>query len=54
MVSLSQATMLIEVCVCFSASNAIQGDGLQEGVDWLQGTDVSFYLGKTLLSVNQR
>lgn len=24
--------------VFFSASNAIKGEGLQEGLDWLQGT----------------
>lgn len=34
-------TSLVSVrCVipCFSATDALKGEGLQEGVDWLQGT----------------
>lgn len=31
--------VLLSVCILkfFSATNALTGDGLQEGVDWLQG-----------------
>lgn len=26
--------------LCFSATDALKGEGLQEGVDWLQGKSV--------------
>lgn len=30
-------TFRCDVWVCFSATDALKGEGLQEGVDWLQG-----------------
>lgn len=31
-------TFLSTLSVCYSATDALKGEGLQEGVDWLQGT----------------
>lgn len=30
-------TFRCDVRICFSATDALKGEGLQEGVDWLQG-----------------
>lgn len=34
---LCDLTFRCDVLMCFSATDALKGEGLQEGVDWLQG-----------------